>query len=392
VSARPTSVSPVVVDRVSELLSKGNGAVRVVDVRPAAAGWSPSRAEFGWLARLAVSGWAEGDSVVVKTQRPADHWRQTDTTVREHAALVFLAELSCNAGPRLLAADHALGIVVLEDLGSGPAVEDVLIGADRRAATEAVIAHARVLAEMQAATRGRAASFYRRVLDPKITSRQDRVCVQVMPFRRRWEGLRAEVVALPGLPSLDAAESDLGAICEWLDDPGPMLALSNGDFMPQNSRIDTGGVRLLDFEGASFQHLLLDAVQLRIPYAAAPCWGRLPRDVTRLAEDTYRSTLIPTCPAIGDDQLYGTGMATAAAAWAVVRMTRLTTVDRDGAQLQPFGWSDRGQLLDLLRTAIVAAADEDTLPRLRAWLEQTVAALERRWPGVPEQPHYPAFR
>lgn len=101
------------------------------------------------------------------------------------------------------------------------------------------------------------------------------------------------------------------------------LALSNGDFMPQNSRLVDGRVRLLDFEGAVFQHVLLAAAQLRVPYAAAPAWSRLPPEVSRLAEQAYRERLVTSCPRIGDDQVFAEGMAAASAAWAVNRLTLL---------------------------------------------------------------------
>ncbi|MBA3528910.1 MAG: hypothetical protein H0T91_06320 [Propionibacteriaceae bacterium] len=361
-------------------------------MEPAALGWSAALGDYPWLARLQLSGWSEGTSVIVKTQRPADHWRGSDTTIRERAALRLLERVGLRSAPRLVAADEELGFVVLEDLGAGPALEDVLLGADREAAVQAFLAHAAALAEMQAATMGCSDLFYAQLDGTEVDANLDRVCVQVMPFRQRWARLRSLTDARPELPNADKAEPDIGRMLSWLDGAGPLLALSNGDFMPQNSRLGALGVRLLDFEGAAFQHALLDATHLRIPYAAAPAWGRLPSDVVRSGEQTYRTRLAQVCPQVAADHIYEQGMAAATAAWAVNRLTRLARLEeRD--KPHPLGFSKRGQMLDLLQTAIDSCTGARTLPGLRGWFEGVALKLRRRWPEVPEQQdYYPAFR
>lgn len=396
--ARPTSVSQLVVRRTTALLGKAGGQpVRVSRVEPAALGWSAAFGEYPWLARLRLSGWPGGTSVIVKTQRPADHWRGSDTTIRERAALRLLERVGCQSAPRLVAVDDELGFVVLEDLGPGPAVEDVLLGADRETAVQAFLAHAAALAEMHAATVGYADWFYAQFDETEVDGTDvdanlDRVCVQVMPFRQRWARLRSLTDARPELPNADKAEPDIGRMLSWLDGAGPLLALSNGDFMPQNSRTGALGVRLLDFEGAAFQHALLDAAHLRIPYAAAPAWGRLPSDVVRSGERTYRTRLAQVRPQAADDHIYEQGMAAATATWAVNRLTRLARLEeRD--RPHPLGFSKRGQMLDLLQTAIDSCTAARTLPGLRGWFEGVALNLRRRWPELPDQQdYYPAFR
>lgn len=59
----------------------------------------------------------------------------------------------------------------------------------------------------------------------------------------------------------------------------------------------------------------------------------------------------------------------------------------------PLGFSRRGQLLDTLQVAVDASAASGALPGLRAWFEQTIAALRHRWPHLPpSQAVYPAYR
>ena len=48
------------------------------------------------------------------------------------------------------------------------------------------------------------------------------------------------------------------------------LAFSPGDTCPGNALVTDGGIRLLDFEGASFRPVFLDAAYFRVPFPT--CW------------------------------------------------------------------------------------------------------------------------
>lgn len=157
-------------------------------------------------------------------------------------SLELLTEWGCGVGPRLLGVDDQLHVILLEDLGSGPAVEDLLVDRDRSAAIGALHDHARTLATLQSASLGHADVFYQRLEANGLARAQDRGVVQIMPFSQRWQGLRAIVDARPYLPSPARAERDIERILNWLENPGPFLTLSNGDFKPQNSRL-VGGRR-----------------------------------------------------------------------------------------------------------------------------------------------------
>jgi len=383
----------IVIDRVRSLLSGMAGQSAKIDtIEPAASGWSAIPGESAWLARVQFTSRSASGSVIAKTRRPADHWRSGDTTTRERVSLELLTEWGCGVGPRLLGVDDQLHVILLEDLGSGPAVEDLLVDRDRSAAIGALHDHARTLATLQSASLGHADVFYQRLEANGLARAQDRGVVQIMPFSQRWQGLRAIVDARPYLPSPARAERDIERILNWLENPGPFLTLSNGDFMPQNSRLVRGGVRLLDFEDALYQHALLDAAHLRIPYAAAPCWSQLPLAEAAGLETTYRAALADACPAITDDQLYDEGMAMAVSAWAINRLTRLPKLEQQDVP-HPMGYSRRGQQLDLLQSASTSCAAARVLPDLRAWLDEAIIRLRRLWPEVaPRQPDYPALR
>jgi len=355
-------------------------------------GWTARHGEPPCVRRCVVSGLAgrSPTSVVVKTTRPAGDVRGGDTLRRERAALTLLAELGSNAGPRLFA--HGEGFLVLEDLGRGPAVEDLLVGDDPAAATEALVALATAVGAMQAATHGREDAFHARLAGSGIRRGADRRIVAESTIERCWATLGEFVAAGAGLPPTRDADADIEEMTAWLADPGPLLALSTGDLAPQNCRVAGGAVRLLDFERASFRHVMLDTAQLRLPFCGAPCWGRLPFEVTEAMESAFRTELARTCPAVLAQRTYRSGMATATAAWAVTRLVRLPKLVAQD-EPHPMGFSRRGQLLDTIQSAIDAAGAAGALPALRSWFEHTMAALRRIWPGLPPaQDVYPAFR
>jgi hypothetical protein len=328
----------------------------------------------------------------VKTRRPDNHWRAGDTTSRERAALAFLEELGSDAGPRVLAHDDALGFVVLEDLGSGSALEDLLVEDDPEAAAAGFVALAKAVGRMHASTRGRQDSFYAHLRGSGVSPQRDRVSLANTPLSEYWATLRLLAGGDDGLPDTATAGSDLDDVLAWMSEPGPMLVLSNGDLAPQNCRLSSGSARLLDFEAAKFQHALLDAAHLRLPFYGGPCWSRLPAEVSGTAEAAFRHEFGKTCADVLDEKTYTVGMAAATAAWAVTRLVRLPkllAVDEP----HPMGFSRRGQMLDTIQVAIDASTTAGTLPALRAWFEETSASLRRRWPHLPAaQDVYPAFR
>ncbi len=361
-------------------------------------GWSAGLGRYPWIVRYPVEGppgWGV-TSVIVKTRRAHDHPRARDTVARERTALEFLRAIGSDAGPRVLAADDALGFLAMEDLGDGIALEDLLVGADPAAATDGLVALARTLARMQAATLGRAAGFYAALRADAPESgttpalRRDRVRLAGVPFPAYWADVCRCVAEHPGLPDPSGAEGDAASVLGWMTGREAPLALSNGDLGPQNNRITGGRLRLLDFEDAHYRHVLLDAAHLRLPFYGGPCWARLPADVTRRVESAYRAEL--GIPEVLDDRGYATGVAAATAAWAVVRLARLPKL-LDADPPHPLGFSRRGQLLDTVQVAVDAATASGTLPDLRAWFTDTVTALRARWPYLPpSQDVYPAYR
>jgi Phosphotransferase enzyme family len=306
----------------------------------------------------------------------------------ERAALQLLANRGSALAPRHLAGGAADGILVTEDLGPHPSLLDLLLGQDRNAAEEGLLAFARGLGELHAVTAGQAPPGV-------LPGGADGVAAG-------WQQIRGAVAAL-NLPPPDAAEGDVEAIVATLRAPGPYLALSSGDLTPVNCKILPGAVRFFDFEYAAFRHALLDATVLRYLYpTGGPPW-LLPPEVAARLEPAYREALAPACPAVLQDDGYQRGMALASAAWTILRLARLERVqagpDRDRWPLLPPGWSSpiptrsrRGQLLSILETGIASARRADSLDGFATWGEALLGALRARWPeGSAALPRYPVF-
>jgi hypothetical protein len=320
----------------------------------------------GWCNRISVNPRLlrctadDGSTVIVKMRRPPGDPRRRDGFHREMAALLLLAELGCDAGPRLLATDDSAGLLVLEDLGAGPALEDLLVGADPDAATGGFVAMAEAVGRMHAATLEQA----------------DGIGPPRFDVRELW----SRIGAFASTP--DAEIADLLDIL----DSGP-AALSNGDVAPQNCRLTNGRARLLDFEDAAVQHPLLDAAHFRLPFYGGPCWARIPAEVGDRVEAAYRSATGRAA-----DRAYSEGMAAAIAAWTIIRFVRLPKL-LDTDVPHPMGFSRRGQLLDTLQVAVDATTEAGILSGLRDFFADAVRRLRERWPGLPPaQAVYPAYR
>ncbi|MEU4230131.1 hypothetical protein AB0F17_38070 [Nonomuraea sp. NPDC026600] len=299
----------------------------------------------------------------------------------EVAALRFLAEdLRVDLAPRVLAEDLLAGRVILEDLAPRVALDGLLRRDGVAAHAVRLEAFARARGELGAFTAGRVELYYRRrerlgQVDPEA-DRLGRVA------RLREEGLsQAEVL---GVPISGAVEREFALALAELADPGPFLALSNGDPESNNILVRADGppdARLIDFEFAGFTHALHDAVCLYVP---GPAWMRVamsarPAGSTPLPQvgEVYRRALAAGVPQAEDERLYGMALAAACVAFALTRLWRLPVLDG-----RPTGDGSRAQLVATLEAAASAAREHHALPQLAGLCQRLAAALRRRWPDA----------
>ncbi len=240
-------------------------------------------------------------SVIVKWLRSHSSGLRSDPSqvLTERAALEFVTGIGVDLGPRLLAGDHAAGVLVLEDLHPRVPLSD-LLARDDRLASAGLLAFARALGELHAATVGHEDIYYQRrgalgPVDPSIERERF--------LGRGWRETPASVSALLDVPVSADAERELAAVLAVFSDPGPFLAFSNGDAGSNNFMFDGADGRLIDFEFAGYRHALSDAVCLFVP---GPAWIT----VDTLAGDleaAYRHALCRAVPEAADDRRFGLG-------------------------------------------------------------------------------------
>jgi hypothetical protein len=352
---------------------------------------------------LEAAGSAAPSTVIVRVPRD-DPARSGLARLRnEHAAPEFLSSIGSTLAPRFIAGDATAGLLVTEDLGTDPSLLDLLLGDDKGAARQGLLAFARGLGTLHAQTAGRASAYAARraQLGPADPDAED----AAVRFRvaESWQHVQ-DAVARLRLPRPRGVDHDVAEVVCTFAVPGAYLALSSGDPSPVNCKIAQGAVRFVDFEGTTFRHALIDAIVLRYLYpTGGPPW-RLPKDMADPIEPAYREALAQACPGALDDADYEGGMAAASAAWTILRMVRLPKVeagpDRTPWLLVPPGWSApvptrsrRRQLVAIIDTFIASARRAGTFETLAAWCESLVDALRARWPEATEEiPLYPAFQ
>jgi hypothetical protein len=352
------------IDRLTALLSAALGRPATIVATERLAPWSVMRCTLagpGAPATVVVK-WLRDDPLSVRVDP-----RQVAT---ERAALEFLADIGFAAAPRLIAADHAAGVLVIEDLAPHTPLADQLSARGSAGLESELLAFARTMGELGAATANeyaRYAAIRTRYGDQDPTVGRER---GLGPY---WPVAREQLAAL-GRPLSAAAERDLAALVEALLDPGPFLAFSNGDAQPNNFMTDGREGRLIDFEFAAFRHALTSAVWIHVP---GPAWITV--DTLRIPalEAAYRRALAAGIREAEEDRLFGFGVAAAALAEACDRVGRFPVLDG-----RPKGDSGRLHRVAGLEAAAAAARRHGALPDLAGWMEQTARWLRRRWPDA----------
>jgi hypothetical protein len=320
-----------------------------------------------------------GSSVIVKTRRvEGDGHGGPAHLRREHAGLCLAA--SAHVAPRVLGFDDVAGVLVVTDLGRSPTVEAVLLGDDEAAASRAMVELGRTVGRLHAATL--------RVAQHGMTA--EAACDVLIDPAVDWASIEALCDA-HGFPDARVARDDIAALQARLARPAPFLGLVHTDLNPGNALVTPGGVKLVDFEGATYGHLGFDAAFLHYPFPTySTHWGTLPDTVVREADRAYRAALAPALPP-GALARYDDMLATGAAAVLVLRVQRLAKLV-DPAQPPAERWRRRAQLVQQIRVFEQLAARP--LPVLGAWFTRLARAMTDRWldATTPPPPPFPAFR
>ncbi len=318
-----------------------------------------------------------GDTVIVKTRRAVGgDWGAGRHVERERAGLQLVRGLGI--GPDVLAADEALGVLVLSDL-TGPTLEDALLGPDPSLASNGFVAFGELLGHLHAATA--------RTLPPDDAERYG-----PWPGVERWH----QVVQLTRelrFPDAGQAGTDIGWLCAQLRDPAAFLAFNHADPTPNNVILTADGARLIDFEGSGFRHVGCEAAALHFPFPHYSAhWAVLPQGVIDAADNAYRQRLVAGIPAADDDKAYRRMLAIGCGAELAVRVQRLAKLAADD-QTPAESWRRRTQLLQQIDVFVRVADSAKVLLPLADWFAALATAMRDRWEdaGSPPPPIFPAF-
>ncbi|MGH3313067.1 MAG: hypothetical protein ACRDP3_21190 [Streptomyces sp.] len=353
---------------VEALLTDLNSSPIEIDTWERLEPWAVARATLrGAIApRTVIVKWVRTHPVETRTEP----WRLRT----ELAALRFLSDdLNLALTPRVIAADLSAGLVVMEDLALRTALDHLLRRDGAAAHADRLAVFARAHGELSAATAGHVDAYYARrtALGPI-----DPAAGLVGRFARLRDEACGHAAAL-GAPFTGQAETELGAALAELSDPGPFLALSNGDAETNNLLLNESGLpdaRLIDFEFAGYTHALTDAVCLHVP---GPAWMSVGDPISTGLADHYRRALACGVPEAEDDRRYGFGLAAACVSWAIVRLQRFALLDTRSP-----GDDSRPQLVETLEAAARTAETHRALPHLTNWARRTAVLLRRRWPDA----------
>jgi hypothetical protein len=211
--------------------------------------------------------------------------------------------------PELLAHSGDARVLVIDDLGPVPTLEDKLRGSDSRAAETALLSWARSLGRMHFTTAGREADF--NALLRRLS-------------RARGAGGAHAGSAADALPQADAlSQENLHELPAMLREtfgvatPLTVLevaqragerarsasyrAFSPVDLWPDNNLVTSAGVRFLDFERGRSRSALTDAAQLRVPFAASPNPLALPPGMSEAMIAAWRAEVTGLWPALADE-------------------------------------------------------------------------------------------
>nr|PZN34566.1 MAG: hypothetical protein DIU80_02550 [Chloroflexota bacterium] len=304
-------------------------------------------------------------TVVVKALRD-----DAATGFTEWASLLFLADQPGAAGvaPRLLAGDVARRVMVLEDLGAGETLEDVLGGHSPRRAFAALRGLAGAMARLHIADGEERFAAIRAALPAAAGLGRGAEA-------ERWLAGRPAIeawLAATGVPAPRGLGGCMERLAATYAEPGPWLRFTHGDPAPSNNHLARGVARLVDFEYGGFRHALYDI-------AAWNTLCPLPRPALRAMLRTFRAVLAETLPEAADDAAFRREWAAMCAFRALAILMWVSPAVLDADRPWVGEWTARGAVLAGLRRLRSVAAGAGELAPVAEAAAGLVRALDSRW-------------
>ncbi|OZM73032.1 phosphotransferase [Amycolatopsis antarctica] len=336
-------------------------------------------------ARIASSPFALPRTLVIKHYPAAPGGDVPDPFAQEAVSYQLFTALAKEDRmcPELLAHDGEHRVLVVEDLGRAPTLQDKLAGSDARGAERALLSWARSLGRLHAGTASREADFnalLRRLGGPVHGEDTTPVlaCAQLPALIEDTLGL---VVPEEVGRRAERAAEDARSMS--------FRAFSPVDLWPDNNLVTGDGVRFLDFERGRVRNALVDAAYLRVPFASSPHALALPAGMSEAMIAAWRSEVTPIWPVLAEEDELSRYLLDGQLLWVWITTWELLRRLRPGA---PAGASGRAAALvtywqELARQAERAGADV-----LAGHAAEVGAAVDERFgPGL-RLALYPAFR
>lgn len=329
------------------------------------------------VARLHLSGTDGPASVVAKWLRSNPEGWRTDPRqmLTEVVGLRFAEELAPELVPGVVAAEFdaiAGGVVLLEDLSPREPLDDVIRREGVAASADARRGYARALGRLGAATASHDQDFQKQLDEAVPDNVHSHPALHV--FGPPWENMRQTLRGF-GVRIPAAADAEAAQLRALFAEPGPFLALSNGDMATNNFLIsakDDG--RLIDFEFAHFGHALAPAANFFVP---GPPWIVINDPIAEQLDLEFRAALVEGVPQAADDKLYENGIAAACVAMAFERCGNLMKMDSRSP-----GDPSRVQRVATVEAAAAAAEARRRWAALTDLLRELARVLRNRWPDA----------
>ena len=224
-------------------------------------------------------------TVVLKRPREDNFGDRSRGFDAELAALEFLGSTEPAVAPRLLGADPAAGILVMEDLGPGTSLADSLMAPDRGRAAADLISYARAIGAMHAASVGRSGEYEQIRGRPAGSAEGAMAPDWVHAIASGKEPFLAMAAQL-GLAT-DGVDQEIDSLGRLMTGAG-YVGLVHSDLCPDNTHIAGGRCRIIDFETSGWGPIALDVAYLLAPFPSCWCFATLPAETAGPALLAYR--------------------------------------------------------------------------------------------------------
>ena len=238
----------------------------------------------------------------------------------EWACLQFLSAISqnVNLAPRLYTGDREAQLMIMEDLGDYPSIQDDLYDTDALTSVSALVRYGTCLGYLHGQCAGKEDQFnaIRAEFNAETPASDSTVDMQAI-FGTIHESLMAYDIT-----TSEAFKTEVYAIGEMMQGENSLFRTFVHSDSGAHNVINMGErVSLLDFEYGQFAHGFLDLASARLGFPHSFQGMSTPVAVIEKLESAYRESLADYIPEVNDDAVFYAHLVDACAYWTMGRMT-----------------------------------------------------------------------